>query len=367
MFLALAPASAEEPVASPDEMQRAKATLAEALKQEQAAGREHGAAQTVAPPTSTPLEAASPPSMAPPTSETAAAPPVAPPADTAAAPAPAAPAETAAAPVEPPAETGALPPRTTAETATTPAPALSHVESPAATAAAAAERGEAKRAFGKVHQRAAAKRHPVLQAPKPVKAARVSDPAAKRRADSRSAAVGERTGAHQTKAGRPGPADEPLTTGSLPAKVSPFPAVSPPVAPSAPLALPASLAPPSLFAPNLVSTYREGLGFVRGTPEALRDYLRPGRRTRGAASKAVAACRQAIVPLAAARGATEIDAAPARAARARGALEASLRIRILYKRFTGYDLRQASVSCTLDPTGRVVALSASTIEGDRRP
>ena len=152
-------------------------------------------------------------------------------------------------------------------------------------------------------------------------------------------------------------ADFPATTGSLSAQpAGSFGALT---APTAPVALPASLAPttPSLASQDL-SVYREGVGWMRGTQAALSAMQQPLTGARGARPEIVAACREAIVPAAVAKGATEVHAAgTARARRGGDGRIAPLEVRILYKGVTATEVRQASVTCELDRDGHVVALT----------
>jgi hypothetical protein len=149
-------------------------------------------------------------------------------------------------------------------------------------------------------------------------------------------------------------ADFPATTGSLPAKPAGALTTS-----AAPLALPASLAPalPSL-ASNDLSVYREGVGWMRGAQEALSAVQQPLTGARGARPEIVAACREAVVPAAVAKGATEVYAAgTARARRGGAGRVAAIEVRILYKGMATTEVRQASITCELDRAGQVVALT----------
>ena len=154
--------------------------------------------------------------------------------------------------------------------------------------------------------------------------------------------------------------DEPLTTGSLPTRNSRSATNSPPPLRPADLTLPASLAPSgNLFDTNLVSTYRERVGFIRGTRETLRALQQPLTGARGTPMKIVAACGAAITPLAVRQGASEIYTVGAGRSRwTRAGAEAPIEVRVLYKGLTGYEAHQARISCALDKGGQVQALSA---------
>ena len=154
-----------------------------------------------------------------------------------------------------------------------------------------------------------------------------------------------------------GTADFPATTGSLSAQPAKQAAALMPSAAS--MALPASLAPtmPTLGS-NELSTYREGVGWLRGTQAALNAMQQPLTGARGARPEIVAACREAIVPAAVASGATEVYAAgTARARKGRNRRVAPIEVRILYKGVAATEVRQASLTCTLNREGQVVALS----------
>jgi hypothetical protein len=149
-------------------------------------------------------------------------------------------------------------------------------------------------------------------------------------------------------------ADFPATTGSLAPPTAAGAAPRP-----ASLALPASLAPavPTLGSSE-ASTYREGVGWIRGTQAALNALQQPLTGARGARTKIVAACRDAIVPAAVAQGASEVDAAgTARARRGRNGTVAPIEVRVVYKGIGSQEVRQASVTCELDRAGQVVALA----------
>jgi hypothetical protein len=151
--------------------------------------------------------------------------------------------------------------------------------------------------------------------------------------------------------------DFPATTGSLPPQ--PAKSVNATTASVAYLALPASLAPTlPTFGSNELSMYREGIGWMRGTQAALNAAQEPLTAARGARPEIVAACREAVVPAAVASGASEVHAAgTARARKGRDGRVAPLEVRILYKGFAATEVRQASVTCTLNHEGQVVALT----------
>jgi hypothetical protein len=113
-----------------------------------------------------------------------------------------------------------------------------------------------------------------------------------------------------------------------------------------------------LFDTNLVSTYRDRVGFVRGTRETLRALQQPLAGARGTPMKIVAACEAAITPVAVRQGASEIYTVGAGRSRwTRAGAEAPIEVRVLYKGLTGYEAHQARISCALDKGGQVQALS----------
>jgi hypothetical protein len=302
LFAALAafPACAQGGVATHDEMERAKAALAEALKREQAGGGDPGPVQTETAPSSASPAAATviPGSEGPkPPSEVTVAP-------------------------EPPAEA-------TVPIAIAAPPAPKH---PTAARSLAAKSKAPVRVRSKVAEK--------KLAPRQMHAIRARKP-------------------HRI-ANAPRRMDEPLTTGSLPTRNSRSATNSlPPVRP-ADLTLPASLAPSGdLFDTNLVSTYRDRVGFVRGTRETLRALQQPLAGARGTPMKIVAACEAAITPVAVRQGASEIYTVGAGRSRwTRAGAEAPIEVRVLYKGLTGYEAHQARISCALDKGGQVQALSA---------
>ena len=302
LFAALAafPACAQGSAATHDEMERAKAALAEALKREQAGGGDQAPGQTDSAPSSASPAAAT----VTPGSE-----------------GPKPPSEVTVAP-EPPAEATvpiaiAAPPAPKYPTA-----ARSLAAKSKAPVRVRSEVAEKKLAPRQTHLIRARKSHRIANAPRGT--------------------------------------DEPLTTGSLPTRNSRSATNSPPSLRPADLTLPASLAPSgNLFDTNLVSTYRERVGFIRGTRETLRALQQPLTGARGTPMKIVAACGAAITPLAVRQGASEIYTVGAGRSRwARAGAEAPIEVRVLYKGLTGYEAHQARISCALNKGGQVQALSA---------
>jgi hypothetical protein len=137
--------------------------------------------------------------------------------------------------------------------------------------------------------------------------------------------------------------------------------------PSSPasIAVPASLSLGQAgFAADEVSMYREGMGFIRGTRAAVAAYQQPLPDLANRDVAAATACRDALVPAATALGASDVlagGAGPSR--RNRGGTSVPLEMRILYKGPVGYEVRQATVTCDLDRTGQVVAVTDLTSAG----
>ena len=333
--LSSSPVYAQGSAATPEEMERAKEALAESLKREQVRSQDQGSAPTAVAPSPPPLAEASPRP-------------------------PAVPSEPAASPSSPP----------TVPIAVAPVPRpKSRVPVPLQSDVAAT-----KLARGNAHLRAARKRHK-LRKPHELLAvpAREQAPVTrtgivgndKRRARPPATAMSEQAVSARSSTSQRRrinySAAEPLTTGSLPkeGRASARPQPAPPLG----LALPATLAPPEdPFDRNRFSSYREGFGFVRGTLATLGALEQPLAGVGRSPIKVVEACRDAIAPLATARGATRIDAAGAgRSRRARDGVEAPIEVRVLYKGLTGYEAQQATISCALNRAGQVEALSATPV------
>ena len=248
--------------------------------------------------------------------------------------------------------------------APTPAPAAAAPAPVRAPAVAEADAEEDAAPAPRSKRREARKRHDrkVVAAPRQTRIARhrsrthVAAAEEKRATPRRGTSEPERTAA----------ADFPATTGSLPAQpAGSFGALT---TATAPVALPASLAPttPSLASQDL-SVYREGVGWMRGTQAALSAMQQPLTGARGARPEIVAACREAIVPAAVAKGATEVHAAgTARARRGGAGRVAPIEVRILYKGMATTEVRQASITCELDREGQVVALTDTGAQPDSR-
>jgi hypothetical protein len=102
-----------------------------------------------------------------------------------------------------------------------------------------------------------------------------------------------------------------------------------------------------------------GLGYVRGTPEALAGLQvslepKPGR------NRIVEACRQSVEDSAAALGAVRVEvvsAGPDRAG-AGGSIEGPIETRILYTGPHALEVRHATLTCVVDRQGRVLSAQA---------
>ncbi|ACL56420.1 hypothetical protein Mnod_1423 [Methylobacterium nodulans ORS 2060] len=102
-------------------------------------------------------------------------------------------------------------------------------------------------------------------------------------------------------------------------------------------------------------TFSLGAGFVRGTSSALAAVSKPLEASPGR-NRVVAACRQAVESEAFRSGARQVEVVSAgqdRRARS-GRLSAPVHVRITYDRFLGSEVREATMICVLDRTGRVV-------------
>lgn len=305
--LSLDPARAQE---TTEEMQRAKAALSAALRNREAGAEKHVEAPA---PTPAPAPAAAPPATASAAPVPAAAPVAA---------EPARPSRTVVAHAEP---APAMPPRGR--------PAIRERRAHKAASRIAVRKAASHRTYAARHRSR-------------VQVAQADEAAAERPAAPRNDFL--------APTGTAAP-DYPATTGSLPVEAAQTAAAPRATA----IVLPPSLAPtPGGLGSTEASVYREGIGWIRGTQEALAAVQQPLAGARGARTGVVAACREAIVPAAVAGGASEVYAAgTARPHRGRDGTLAPLEVRILYKGLGATEVRRASVTCELDRTGHVVAVT----------
>jgi len=104
-----------------------------------------------------------------------------------------------------------------------------------------------------------------------------------------------------------------------------------------------------------VVTYVPGVGIVRGTRPALAGLAAPLRPARGL-NRAVAACREAVRAEAGKLGARSVEAVSAgpEQRNPQGQTVGPVRVRITYERLGGYEVREATMRCVVDRSGKVV-------------
>jgi hypothetical protein len=104
-----------------------------------------------------------------------------------------------------------------------------------------------------------------------------------------------------------------------------------------------------------VVTYVPGVGIVRGTRPALAGLAAPLRPARGL-NRAVAACREAVRAEAGKLGARSVEAVSAgpEQRNPKGQTVGPVRVRITYERVGGYEVREATMRCVVDRSGKVV-------------
>jgi len=114
-----------------------------------------------------------------------------------------------------------------------------------------------------------------------------------------------------------------------------------------------SISRPQSEEPILV--YRPEIGLVRGTRPVLAGLGVPLQPEPGH-NRALAACREAVQAEAGKLGAREVEAVSAGPERHnnRGQFVGPVRIRITYERLVGYEVREATVRCVVDQTGKLV-------------
>jgi len=98
-----------------------------------------------------------------------------------------------------------------------------------------------------------------------------------------------------------------------------------------------------------------GVGLVRGTRPALAGLAAPLRPARGL-NRAVAACREAVQAEAGKLGARSVEAVSAgpEQRNPQGKTVGPVRVRITYERLGGYEVREATMRCVVDRSGKVV-------------
>jgi hypothetical protein len=104
-----------------------------------------------------------------------------------------------------------------------------------------------------------------------------------------------------------------------------------------------------------VVEFRPQLGFVRGTRPVLATLGSPLKPAPGP-NRTVAPCRQAAWAEAAKLGARNIEAVSAGPAQLnkKGQFVGRVRMRIMYQKLLGYEVREATMTCVVDRAGKVV-------------
>jgi hypothetical protein len=98
-----------------------------------------------------------------------------------------------------------------------------------------------------------------------------------------------------------------------------------------------------------------GLGWVYGSPETLQRLGKPLQRRLGVDQRTVRLCRDALARTVAAHGAVQVEAASAgRSSRQSSATFAPLTARVIYRLPSGYEVKQATVTCQTTKIGVAV-------------
>jgi hypothetical protein len=96
-------------------------------------------------------------------------------------------------------------------------------------------------------------------------------------------------------------------------------------------------------------------GWVYGSPNTLRGLERPLQRRPGVDQRTVRLCRDALVRTVAAHGAVQVEAASAgRSSRRSSATFAPLTARVIYRLPSGYEVKQAPITCQVTRAGVAV-------------
>jgi hypothetical protein len=97
------------------------------------------------------------------------------------------------------------------------------------------------------------------------------------------------------------------------------------------------------------------LGWVHGSPDTLKELGRPLRRRPGVDQRTVRLCRDALTRTVVAHGAVQVEAASAgRSSRQSSATFAPLTARVIYRLPSGYEVKQATVTCQVTRAGVAV-------------
>lgn len=117
----------------------------------------------------------------------------------------------------------------------------------------------------------------------------------------------------------------------------------------------ASLMPSGSRAVSQTAIRVSDLGWVYGSPDTLKELGRPLRRRPGLDRRTVRVCRDALARTFAAHGAVQVEAASAgRSSRQAYAMFAPLTARVIYRLSSGYEVKQATITCQVTRAGAAV-------------
>jgi hypothetical protein len=117
----------------------------------------------------------------------------------------------------------------------------------------------------------------------------------------------------------------------------------------------ASLMPSGSRAVPQTAIQVRGFGWVYGSPDTLKGLGKPLRRRPGVDQRTVRLCRDTLARTVAAHGAVQVEAASAgRSSRRSSATFAPLTARVIYRQPSGYEVKQATVTCQMTRAGVAV-------------
>ena len=118
---------------------------------------------------------------------------------------------------------------------------------------------------------------------------------------------------------------------------------------------PSTASAPEATGDKPVVEFRPQLGFVHGTRSVLATLGSPLKPARGP-NRTVAPCREAAWAEAAKLGARNIEAVSAGPAQLnkKGQFVGRVRMRIIYQKLLGYEVRESTMTCVVDRAGKVV-------------
>jgi hypothetical protein len=114
----------------------------------------------------------------------------------------------------------------------------------------------------------------------------------------------------------------------------------------------ASLMPSGSHAVPQTAIQVRDFGWVYGSSDALKGLGKPLRRRPGVDQRTVSLCRDALARTVGAHGAVQVEAASAgRSSRRSSALFAPVTARVIHRLPTGYEVKQATVTCQVTRAG----------------